>query len=136
MIALKPFAVSPARGFVFSHRQRASGFTNVWRQATPVSRIWVGGPPLKKRVEAAYQTGQEMKALLWAEKEEAKKRQGKRNDLNIVQNLAGSSSGSARDKVGALFGVSGRTVETLRTGLTETLLGRLHIFICHSPSLG
>jgi hypothetical protein len=40
---------------------------------------------------------------------QAKERQGKRNDL--VENLPPSESGKARDKAGAAFGVSGKSVD-------------------------
>ena len=62
----------------------------------------------RQRIKTPFQIGQEMRARRWAETKEAKGRQGQRNDINIRENFPECR---ARDKVGGLFGVSGRTVE-------------------------
>ena len=59
--------------------------------------------------------------------EEAKKRQGQRTDLENIQELVPRSYGQARDKAGAVFGVSGRSVDGARRdheALTATIRAR------------
>jgi ParB-like chromosome segregation protein Spo0J len=86
----------------------------VYSYATPIDMLAALVADNNARIKSNWQMTNEADALMAIASERAKERQGERTDLRELV-PEGSEMGRARDEVGALLGVSGRTVSDMLT---------------------